>query len=80
MWVRVHDFASGAELECNKGHHGPVHTVRFGPTGTHVLVLCGCGWNGMGAIRRQGSGVGVFGTGDGKRQLEGKLFTLPVRV
>lgn len=33
MWVRLHDAMTGAELECNKGHHGPVHTVRFGPEG-----------------------------------------------
>lgn len=33
MWVRLHDAETGAELECNRGHHGPVHTVRFGPEG-----------------------------------------------
>jgi hypothetical protein len=33
MWVRLHAFEDGAELECNRGHHGPVHTVRFGPEG-----------------------------------------------
>lgn len=33
MWVRLHTFEDGAELECNRGHHGPVHTVRFGPEG-----------------------------------------------
>jgi serine-threonine kinase receptor-associated protein len=33
MWVRLHDLDSGAELEVNKGHHGPVHTVSFAPTG-----------------------------------------------
>lgn len=33
MWVRLHDWETGAELECNKGHHGPVHTIRFGPEG-----------------------------------------------
>mmetsp|Transcript_32652 Transcript_32652/g.82857 ORF Transcript_32652/g.82857 Transcript_32652/m.82857 type:complete len:317 (-) Transcript_32652:475-1425(-) len=32
MWVRVFNADSGAELECNKGHHGPVHAVRFAPT------------------------------------------------
>lgn len=32
-WVRLHDFGTGAELECNKGHHGPVHTIKFAPTG-----------------------------------------------
>lgn len=33
MWVRLHSFDDGAELECNRGHHGPVHTIRFGPEG-----------------------------------------------
>jgi serine-threonine kinase receptor-associated protein len=33
MWPRLFDLASGAELECNKGHHGPVHSVRFHPSG-----------------------------------------------
>ena len=33
MWVHLHDFATGEELAVNKGHHGPVHTVKFSPTG-----------------------------------------------
>lgn len=32
MWVRLYDFDTGQELECNKGHHGPVHTIRWAPT------------------------------------------------
>jgi serine-threonine kinase receptor-associated protein len=28
-WVRVHDFTTGKELEVHKGHHGPVHCIRF---------------------------------------------------
>ena len=32
MWVRLYDYTTGAEVECNKGHHGPVHTIRFSPT------------------------------------------------
>eukprot|EP00887_Chlorella_sp_A99_P003732 scaffold7.g3732.t1 len=34
MWVHLYDFASGQELECSKGHHGPVHCVRFAPGAT----------------------------------------------
>lgn len=33
MWVRLHSYETGRELECCRGHHGPVHTVRFGPGG-----------------------------------------------
>ncbi|KAK9471114.1 WD40-repeat-containing domain protein [Dipodascopsis tothii] len=30
-WVRVHDYASGAEIDLFRGHHGPVHSVDFSP-------------------------------------------------
>lgn len=33
MWVHLYDYETGEELECNKGHHGPVHCVRFAPGG-----------------------------------------------
>ncbi|KAI8617110.1 WD40-repeat-containing domain protein [Chytriomyces sp. MP71] len=33
LWVREYDFASGAELEVYKGHHGPVHCCQFSPDG-----------------------------------------------
>ena len=33
MWVRLFDFETCKELDCNKGHHGPVHNVRFAPGG-----------------------------------------------
>lgn len=31
-WVRLFNYDTGEELDCNKGHHGPVHAVRFAPT------------------------------------------------
>ncbi|KAJ6840305.1 serine-threonine kinase receptor-associated protein-like [Iris pallida] len=33
MWVHLFDFHTGEEITCNKGHHGPVHCVRFSPRG-----------------------------------------------
>ncbi|KAM7256524.1 hypothetical protein ACFE04_012265 [Oxalis oulophora] len=33
MWVHLFDFHTGEEIGCNKGHHGPVHCVRFAPGG-----------------------------------------------
>jgi len=33
FWVYVHDYETGEELQCNKGHHGPVYGVRFAPDG-----------------------------------------------
>ncbi|GAA5989149.1 hypothetical protein JCM10908_001184 [Rhodotorula pacifica] len=32
-WVRIHSSTTGAELQIGKGHHGPVHCVKFSPDG-----------------------------------------------
>ena len=34
LWVHVIDFVTGAQLECHKGHHGPIRCVRYAPHGT----------------------------------------------
>ena len=31
LWVRVFDFETGQELECLKGHHGPIRCLRYAP-------------------------------------------------
>lgn len=33
LWVRVFDRTTGQELECHKGHHGPVRCLRYAPDG-----------------------------------------------
>jgi len=33
FWARVFDFDSGKEIEALKGHHGPIHCMRFAPDG-----------------------------------------------
>jgi len=33
FYVHVYDFATGEELDVHKGHHGPVHCVRYSPDG-----------------------------------------------
>ena len=31
LWVRVFDYQTGRELECLKGHHGPIRCLRYAP-------------------------------------------------
>ena len=33
LWVYTYDFESLELLDCKKGHHGPVHCLRFSPEG-----------------------------------------------
>ena len=33
LWVRVFEVATGKELECLKGHHGPIRCLRYSPDG-----------------------------------------------
>jgi serine-threonine kinase receptor-associated protein len=33
LWVRVFDYGTGAELDCYKGHHGPIRCIRYSPDG-----------------------------------------------
>ena len=37
LWVRVFDYETGNELECHKGHHGPVR-IRAGEEGVHYHI------------------------------------------
>lgn len=34
LWVRVFEYGTGKELECLKGHHGPIRCLRYSPDGT----------------------------------------------
>jgi serine-threonine kinase receptor-associated protein len=34
LYIYVHDFSTGAMLDCYKGHHGPIRCLRYAPDGT----------------------------------------------
>jgi serine-threonine kinase receptor-associated protein len=34
LWVRVFATDTGRELECHKGHHGPIRCLRYSPDGS----------------------------------------------
>jgi len=33
LWAHIYDLQSGTEISIHKGHHGPVRSVAFSPTG-----------------------------------------------
>jgi len=33
MWVHIFNAETGVETNVHKGHHGPVHCVRYSPEG-----------------------------------------------
>lgn len=37
MWVHVHDAGTGEELDTGRGHHGPVHCMKFSPLGDRFV-------------------------------------------
>jgi serine-threonine kinase receptor-associated protein len=34
LYIYLHDFTTGAVLDCYKGHHGPIRCLRYAPDGT----------------------------------------------
>lgn len=66
MWVHLYDFGTGEEIECNRGHHGPVHTVRFAPTGDLF-----CSGSEDGTIRIWETDPTVHGPGIEQEGMEG---------
>ena len=41
LWVRLYDFETGTEIDCQKGHHGPINSVAFAPTGNGNVYATG---------------------------------------
>lgn len=79
MWVHVHAADSGLELEVNKGHHGPVHTVRFGPEGKEYASGSEDGtiriWQTDGTAAESGEAAGT-GSGGGAAAVPGAHATV----
>ncbi|CAM9628869.1 unnamed protein product [Chrysoparadoxa australica] len=38
LWVRTFSYETGEEMECLKGHHGPVRCMRYHPNGKHYAT------------------------------------------
>ncbi len=36
LWLHVHDFETGEETRCFKGHHGPIFCLRYSPDGNTI--------------------------------------------
>jgi serine-threonine kinase receptor-associated protein len=62
MWCHLLDSATGEELEACRGHHGPIHALRFAPGGATyasgsedgTIRLWSTDW-----VERHGAGAGA---------------------
>jgi serine-threonine kinase receptor-associated protein len=70
--VYVHDYETGEELLCNKGHHGPVYGVRFTPD---ARAYASAGDDGTIRIwtfaEADGTDAAAAGEGEGEAQTAG---------